>query len=223
MTDKAFVRLSAVAALIMVGTTVGVHFVTFPSDTFEQRVMLYQNSAYHLRTGMVVVHCVLAIVSLMGFVVRKRMRAEPLGATLTGMIFFTLFGFTEIMRMMFSAWFANGLRERYAQATDEAARLLMRHELDLWSLMGNSFFLVFILCFALGNLFYGLSLFRDSEVLTRWLGYGFLLWSLLTFLAMGNDFWDNAVVGAIAEVNNKYFQPFMRLTIGVWLWRSAGS
>lgn len=221
MTDKAFVRLSAIAALIMVGTTVGVHFISFPSDTFEQRVMLFQNPAYHWRTAMIVAHCVLAIVSLMGFVVLRRPHNAPLGATLTGMVFFTLFGFTEIMRMMFSAWYANGLRERYVQTTDEAARLLLRHELDLWSLMGNSFFLVFILCFALGNLFYGLSLFRDSETMTRWLGYGFLLWSLLTFLAMGNDFWNHPTVGAIADINNKYFQPLMRLAIGMWLWRKS--
>jgi hypothetical protein len=218
MTDKQFVKLAALAAFVLAFTTIGVHFITFPSETFEERALLYKNPLYHFRSGLLIFHCLLAIVSLYGIVVAKR-STQPAAVQL-GMIFYSFFAFTEILRMMFNTWYANALRQRYIEATDEVVKNVLKHDLEIWSLSSNSLFLVFILCFAMGNLFYGLALFKDNDTFTRLLGYGFMLWSVLTFLALGNDFWQNDAIGTIVSINNKYFQPMIRFTIGLWLWKS---
>lgn len=219
MNDKQYVKLASVAAFTLAITTLGVHFITFPSETFEERILLYKNPLYHFRNGLLVFHCVLAIISLYGFVVVRRLTHAA--ATNVGMIFFSFFAFTEIFRMMYNAWYGNGIRQKYAEAADEVMKEAFRHDLELWGLSSNSLFLVFILCFALGNLFYGLALFKDVDLFTRILGYGFLLWSLLTFLALGNDFWENEIIGIVVSVNNKFFQPTIRFAVGFWLWREA--
>jgi hypothetical protein len=217
--DKQYVKVASIAAFILAFTTLGVHFISFPAETFEERALLYKNPLYHFRNGLLIFHCLLAMISLYGFVVVKRAsHFAPVGI---GMIFFSFFSFTEIFRMMYNSWYANGLRQRYLEATDKSVKLLLKHDLELWGLSSNSLFLVFILCFAMGNLFYGFALYKDQLVFSRWLGYGFFLWSLLTFLALGNDFWENENVGWVVDMNNKYYQPAIRSMVGVWLWRKA--
>lgn len=219
MNDQQYLKVAAVAAFLLAATTLGVHFITFPTETLEQRVQLVNNPLYHFRNSLLVFHCVLAIVSLYGFVVVKR--STHFAAVSVGIIFFSFFSFTEVLRMMLNSWYANGLRQRYLEATDESIKVLLKHDLELWGLSSNSLFLVFILCFAVGNLFYGLALYQDTEPISRWLGYGFLLWSSFTFLALGNDFWKNEILDWVVEINNKYYQPTIRLAIGVWLWKKS--
>lgn len=218
MNDRQYLKVATVAAFLIAFTTVGVHFITFTVDTWEQRAQLSNSSLYHFRNGLLVFHCILAIVSLYGVVVVKR--NSRFASVSIGMLFFTLFSFTEILRMMFNSWYANGLRRRYLDATDESLRFLLEVDLENWGLVSNSFFLVFVLCFAIGNLFYGLALYNDSEIFSRILGFGFLLWSLFSFIAFGNDFWGNEILGSIVEINNKYYQPLIRFAIGVWLWKN---
>lgn len=93
-------------------------------------------------------------------------------------------------------------------------------QMESFGLAAQVLFLVFILAFALGNLFMGLALLKN-EGEDRWLARGFLLWSLLTFLAFGNDFWEMRFLHPVIEANNAIFQPLIRAAIGWWLWRKA--
>lgn len=221
MNDQQYLKAATVAAFLIAFTTVGVHFITFSVETLEQRAQLSHSYLYHFRNGLIVFHCLLAIVSLYGFVVVKR--TTRFASVSVGMLFFSFFSFTEILRMMFNSWYANGLRRRYLGVTDESLRFLLEVDLENWGLISNSFFLVFILCFAMGNLFYGVALHNDSEIFGRFLGFGFLFWSLFSFIAFGNEFWGNKILESIVEMNNKYYQPLMRFAIGVWLWKNRST
>ncbi|MEM8906392.1 MAG: hypothetical protein AAGD05_00985 [Bacteroidota bacterium] len=133
-----------------------------------------------------------------------------------GVLFFSVFGITEISRMMAALIYNNGLREKYDLATDEVLREQLMYSLNNWGLISNTLFMVFILAFALGNLCYGLSLMNETGW-SKYLGYGLLFWALLTFGALINDQLENPTLGTIIAINNDYFQPLIRLAIGVWL------
>jgi hypothetical protein len=116
--------------------------------------------------------------------------------------------------------YLNGLRNLYAARVDEAARILLRSHIEVFSLASSTFFGVFIFAFALGGLFYGISLFggdRFDGVLSGM----FLLWSVGSFVAFGNYFWKIDVLSKALEPWNTGYQPLVRLVLGVWLWRMS--
>ncbi|MEZ4961836.1 MAG: hypothetical protein R2830_18550 [Saprospiraceae bacterium] len=218
MAEKHFLQFASVAALLTVLTTIGIHFIDIPAASLEERMMLHRNPLYIFQKWMIIFHCIMVIVSMYGVAVLKF--NENKGLISLGALFFAVFGITEISRMLAVLGYVNGLREKYLSATDEAARQLYQYSYENFSLVSLTMFLVFVLAFSLGNLLYGLAL-SAGKGYDRWLGYGLLFWGLLTLLAFCNTFWEIGAIDQIVEANNKFFQPTIRLAIGVWLWQKC--
>ncbi len=221
MHELRFLRITAIAALITAFTTIGIHFIEFPSETFDQRLLLPQNQLYIAHKWMIIVHCLMVIISMCGVATLAWQHSKGLAAL--GFLFFSVFGIAEITRMFSVLAYLNPLREKYLEATDTGIRQLLQMQIDTWSQHGSMvLFLLFISAFALGNLFYGLSLFKTTG-LDKWMAWGFLLCALTTSLAFGNSFWDVQSIGHLVEASSKFFQPLIRLAIGIWLWRKAST
>lgn len=125
MSDKQYVKVASLAAFLLAFTTLGVHFITFPAETFDERALLYKNPLYHFRNGLLILHCLLAMISLYGFVVVKR--TSHFASVGIGMIFFSFFSFTEIFRMMYNSWYTGrppfgSVRARRRLARSNACR-----------------------------------------------------------------------------------------------------
>jgi hypothetical protein len=221
MQDKTFLRAAALAALGTVFTTLGVHFISFQADDFQQRLLLARDPMYIFQKWLVVLHCSLVLVSMQGAALLVEERSR--GLARLGMFSFGVFAVMEIARMLTVLFYLNGLREKYLGTTDPALQQFLAYDLGNWSLISQTMFAMFILAFMLGNLCYGLGLLRRGTAPTDDLRMGgvFLLWALLTGLAFGNDLWQNAGIGTLVDLNNKYFQPAFRLAIAWWLWRKA--
>ncbi|MCU0445263.1 MAG: hypothetical protein MUE85_10125 [Microscillaceae bacterium] len=219
LTNSAFVRFAAIAGFLTVITTIGIHAIfPDPPAEFEARLLLYQNSIYLLNRWWIIVHCLLVLVAMWGFaLVQFRKSAGFVGL---GYLFFGVFAITEIARQMLVLFYLNGLRVKYLSADNEAVRAILKVSLDNFGLIGNSFFGLFVLAFGLGNLFYGLSLWRErgfSKILS-WL---LILWSIGSFLALGNNFWKNQILETFIAYYNFTYQPFMRALLAWWLWTAS--
>ena len=73
-----------------------------------------------------------------------------LGFTGLGILAFTVFGLTEIYRMVFSLNYVNGLREKYFTTTDESLKQWLEYSLNNTGLINDIFFRIFIVAFATG-------------------------------------------------------------------------
>jgi hypothetical protein len=216
--EKRFLTFAAIAALLTAFTTLGVHFIDFPAPTFEERLLLGRNPWYVGQKWMIVFHCLMVIVSMFG-AAWVASRSSPGFAALSA-LFFSVFGVAEITRMLAVLTWLNPLRERYLLTDDTVLRAALQQQIEIFGGLTGVLFYVFILAFALGNLFMGLALPQDSSPV-RWVARGFLLWAALSFLAFGNSFWSVAAFTPLIEANNHFFQPAFRAVIAWWLWKNS--
>lgn len=215
---KQFLVCAGIAAIVTALTTLGVHLISFSAVTFEERLLLARDPLYNAQKWMIIVHCLMVIFSMYGVSLIARAWHGPF--TALGFLFFTVFGIAEIGRMFSVFGYLNPLRERYLATDDEAVHQILTLQIEAFGGISLTIFLMFITAFALGNLFFGLAL-RKASGMDRWVAYGFLLWALLTFLAMGNTFWESSALGSIVDACNTVYQPVIRLLIGMWLLRKS--
>lgn len=218
-TTASFARFASICCFITVITTIGIHlwFPDPPAD-FEQRVLLFRDKTYLLNRWWIIVHCLLVIISMWGMALLLKPGCP--GFAPLGFLFFAVFSIVEISRQMLVLFYFNGLREQYFLATDPATKEVLKHTLSTAGLIAAPLFGVFIFAFALGNLFYGLSLFRERDF-DKILSLLLIFWSAGNFLALGNEFWRNNGISSFLEYYSFTYQPFMRLVIGIWLWKKA--
>lgn len=214
MTDRQFIRIAGIAALITGLTTIGVHYISFPGDTFEQRLQLSQNNLYIAHRWMIILHCLCVIISMLGIALLKF--KESKGFIVLGFLFYTVFGITEISRMFSVLKYLNPLRVQYLQATDESVKLSLQQTIENFTLVSFTMFAIFALAFAIGNLCYGIVL-SGSKDKTRWLGYAFLFWAFMSFLGMSNEFLEQEWIELAIDINSKSFQPLFRFVLGIYL------
>ena len=63
-----FIRFAAICCFASVITTLGIHlFFPDPPESFEERVLLFQNTTYLINRWWVIIHCLLVIISMWGF------------------------------------------------------------------------------------------------------------------------------------------------------------
>ncbi len=214
MADRHFIRVAAIAALITGLTTIGVHFISFPGETFEERLILSRNNLYLAHRWMIILHCLCVIISMLGIAILKV--RENRGFVALGFLFYTIFGITEITRMFSVLHYLNPLRIKYMEATDEGVKQILQQSIENFNLAGSALFAVFALAFSIGNLCYGI-VFSGSKNNSRWLGIGFLFWAFISFLGITNQFFGQPWIDTVIEINSKTFQPLFRILLGIWL------
>ncbi len=218
--DRAMmVRAGAIACWLSAVTTIGIHaFFQYSATTFEERLMLFQNTTYLANRWWVMVHCLLAIVGMWGFLLVQWKKA---GATAgLGFVFFVIFGVAEIFRQLAVLFYLNGMRQQYLLTDQAETKAFLAQQLDLFGLMSYPLFGLFILAFALGNFFYGLSL-RHESGFGKALSVLLLLWAAGSFAAFGNAFWKIPWLSDFLPHYNLWYQPLMRVLLGFWLWRAV--
>lgn len=219
--SKSFIGFTATCCALSVITTLGIHlfFPEFSSD-FNERLLLYKNTVYLLNRWWVILHCLLVMISMWGIYLLRQQQSP--GFTGLGLISFVVFSVAEIARQILVLFYLNGLRVKYLNTTNSAVLEILKVDIENFSLLSNSLFGLFILAFALGNLFYGLSLWGEpgyGKVLS-WL---FLIWSAGNFLSLSLEFFPSDPAGRFIEIYSYTYQPLMRGVIAFFLFRSSKS
>lgn len=211
-----FLRLAALCSFATVITTLGIHLINFDTSSFDERAMLYQNPWYLLNRWWVIVHCMLALTAMWGVYLVQRQYSPAWSGM--GLLFFIVFAFTEITRQILVLFYLNGQRKQYLSATDTLVKALLKNNIEAFVLISAALFGVFILAFAMSNLFFGLSLAGGGKFNSILSGL-LILWAFGSVIAFGNYFWKIPLINSALEIWNPVFQPAMRLVIGVWLWQ----
>jgi small-conductance mechanosensitive channel len=221
MSSFKFVRFAAVCGFISVVTTLGVHlfFPNFASD-FDGRIRLYNNEIYLLNRWWIIFHCLLVLIAASGFMVIAYTRS--LGFTALGFTFLITFAVAEIFRQLLVIFHLNGMRAKFIAETDIATKSILRISIENFDSLSNSFFGLFILAFSLGNLFFSLSIWKEKGF-GKLLSILLLIWAIGSFVAFGNEFYNNAVVSTVLQKYNYTYQPVVRLFLALWLWRKANN
>ena len=216
---KNFTRFAAVCCLLTVVTTLGIHSSLFDLGSLDaaQRLRLFQNPTYLFNRAWVMLHCLLVLVAMWGFLLIQ-FKKSP-GFVGLGFSFFAVFSFTEIFRQIYVLFYINGLRQQYVAATDDSVKDMLQASIDSGLLLGYPLFGMFILAFALGNLCYGWSLLREQN-LGKVLGFVLLIWSLHSLMNFANQFLQMNWYSSYTEIFSMTYQPFARFLTGLWLWRA---
>jgi len=209
-------------AFLCVITTIGIHssLFDFGSLDYTQRAQLSESNWYSFSKWWVIIHCLLVLFSMWGILLL--LGRKKIHLTSIGFLSFAVFSFTEIFRQLLALFYLNGLRQKYLSAVDEQAKLLISNSIDSFSLFAYAMFGLFILAFALGNLFYGLSLYKGGKW-DKILGYMLLIWAVQGFIVLGNEFWQVGIISTIVGGFSLVFQPLVRLIVGVWIWKKISS
>lgn len=214
--EKQFIKIAAVCAFATVLTTVIIHsgYFDFSGLTLDENVSLFRNFKYHAGRWIIIIHCILVLISVWAIFLVKRKRYLEL--TGLGFVFYVLFAFTEIFRQFMELFYLNGLRERYFLSENFEVQGYLMADIKNFGLLAYSFYGLFILMFALGNLCYGLSLVRGPKW-DRILGISLLMWGFLGLVSLGNEFWAIDYLEKGIGVVLNVIQPIIRFGIGYWL------
>ena len=216
--NKGFYMLAAIAALLTAGTNLYIHLTDFPAQTFEERILLFRNKSYIANRFIIIIHCILVIISTWGMGLLLSRRAK--GVSQLGILSFTVFGLTEISRMVFSLNYVNGLREKYFIETNPQAKQFLEYSLNNAGLVNDIFFRIFIIAFALGLLFYGIALLNRDIKPDIIFGIAFLVLCGITFLAFANEFAENNTISKLVYWVSITLQPLLRVWMGVWVFKN---
>ncbi len=211
-----FLLAAIVCCLMSVITTLGIHSNLFELGelSFDERIRLFENSKYIANRFWVIVHCLLVLIAMLGFLLIQ-FKKNP-GFTILGFVFFAVFSFTEIFRQMFVFFYLNNLRRSYIQTDDVAVQEIIQINMDHAGLIGYALFGLFIVAFAFGNICYGISLFGSTKI-DRILAYLLLIWGFGNLTAFGNEFWESESIGQFIEYFSIIYQPIMRALLGFWM------
>jgi len=220
MISKKFLLAGSACALFTVITTLIVHLVQFPASTFDERLLLSNDTTYITRNVLTILHCIAVAISMGALAHARRNKAG--GSLMTyGAVAFLIFSITEIVRMLLALIFINGLRKQYLSVTDEALRDQIKFVLEFqWPLANTVLFTLFILAFGFGCLFMGLGMIDRSKKFDRIFGLLFVFWSVQSFVVIGNNSlgWNLDTIIFWLSIT---FQPAMRATAAIWLFKES--
>ena len=215
VTNQSFLKTAGIACILTAFTTLGVHLVSFPADSFEARLQLSGNNLYLAHRWMIILHCACVIMSMLAIAFIK-WKDGP-GWMALGFLFYTVFGITEISRMMAVLHYLNPLREQYMATTDIQVQALLKHSIDQFNHVGITLFSIFAFAFTIGNVCYGI-VFSGASDRSKWIGIAFLFWGFMGILSTANEFFLNPILEKMIDLNAKIFQPTFRLVLGIWIW-----
>lgn len=212
--DRKYIYFSSACAFISAFTTVIIHFISFPSGSVEETVLLYKNSSYLLFKWTILFHCLMVLFSMLGVSLIIFQHSKALAVL--GLLFFSLFVFAEWERTLNDLWYINGLRRKYSAAIDENLKSWIQFEIQHINFQSNVQFLLFTVGFTLGNAVNGFVLLMKKSW-DRYLGIGLLLWACFTSCTFIYDFAPASWMEPIISFSNHYYQPVIRVIIAAWL------
>jgi hypothetical protein len=220
--NVSFVKAAAVCAVLSGLTTFAVHLVPLAwagATSFDQLVALRLNSLYLARLWMVYLHLFFVIMSMSGIALIKS-RASP-GPIVVGLIGYVLFVFIESSRVSLALFAVNASwRAAYATAGDEATRSAMRTLLLGWPGINDALFVLFVLGFSTGNLFYSIATWK-SVGMEKTVSVALLIWAVVGFYGIARGYAGASWLWHLPEWLDYTFQPAVRFLIGAWLWKMA--
>jgi hypothetical protein len=210
-----FARVASVSAFATAVTTLPIHLMSFPAETFEQQIALHRNAAYLARIAIVAVHVCLVVVSMLGVALARR-RASPALATL-GFLGYALFAAIELLRMSLSFFAVNrAWRATYDASADEATRATMKTLLAAWPGINDALFHLFLFGFTIGTACYAAILLRGRGF-ERLTGAVFSAWAVMNVVGIAGGIVPG--VTELPEILSVTVQPLGRALVGAWLWR----
>ena len=211
-------KLGAIFGFISVITTLGVHLIPIPAATFEESVLLYNNTTYLFSRWWIIFHCLAVFISMTGVFIALN-HAGNIHAKL-GLISFSVFSWAEISRMLLSLTYLKNLRESYLTQTEPTLKSLLKTDIENFRYAGEGLFAVFALAFALGNLFYGIE-FLKMRGFSRIVGCVLIIWFVTSITGLINLFYPSETLSGFFSIYNITFQPLARGLIAFWMIRTA--
>jgi hypothetical protein len=217
--SPAFIKVASICAIVTALTTIAVHWLPdlwSSATTFESRIQLRHNAIYMGRLWIVLIHCVLVVIS---------MAAIPmlLGSTsrliaMFGFGSYMMFAFVEILRTSLSIFAVNrAWRAGYETSGDDMQRQTFRDALETFGGVNDTLFFLFFAAFTVGVFSYGFALLLKSGI-DQSVGLLFLLWGVLNLPDLVGAIAGNEALGKGFDWVGRYFQPAVRLLLGLWLW-----
>jgi hypothetical protein len=217
--STAFIKVASICAMATALTTIAVHW--FPdlwsnATTFESRVQLRHNAIYMGRLWIVLIHCVLVVISMAAIVCLLNGRAWVIA--MFGFGSYVMFAFVEILRTSLSIFAVNrAWRTGYETSSNDMRRQTFRDALDTFAGVNDALFFVFFAAFTAGLFCYGFALLLRSGI-DQGVGLLFLLWGVLNLPALVGAIAGNEALDKGFDWVGRYFQPAVRLLLGLWLW-----
>jgi hypothetical protein len=216
-----FYKTAAICAALSAVTTLGVHLLPklYPTpETFEQQLLLPTNVIYRFGLWVVFLHILLVWISMVGLGATRVQKSA--GSVAIGMLGYLLFGFSELLRTSLVMFAVNFWRAQYRLETSETARTALRTLLSGWPQWNYQLFFLLMLGFLIGNVCYGISLWRGCRI-ERIVSGALFVWALLSAAVILLNYMGQAWLGFMPEWTNWTYQPGVRLLVGIWLWRFA--
>jgi hypothetical protein len=217
--DRTLLRAGAVCAVLSAVTTFLLWLLprlyAAPSN-FDETIALHANATYMARWWVNFIHIFFALTAYCA-VAAALWHRHRLFASI-GLLWFILWGFTELLGVSINIWAVNlTWRPAYA-AADPAARAILSANLQGFSAIWDAMFFLLLVGFFFGTLLLGWAAARGRG-LERVVGVLLLLAAPLTLGIFLGEYtsvtWMNSVTGWIYPV----LQPVSRALMGVWLWK----
>ena len=222
MFSKNFFRFVAVCAFLSALTTFGVHLLPLlhPASTFEEQLQLSNNPIYKFRLWVVFIHILFVFASMWGIAAAKyKTAAGWVGLGLGG---YAVFALAELTRVSLVLNTVNGWRSRFLNESDPQVREFIKENLMSWTQVNNGLFFLLVIGFLLGNIFYAIAT-RKGSGLEKWISNLLFLWALLGFITLFNEYLGQSWMNFVPDFISYTYQPFVRIVIGIWLWKIARS
>jgi hypothetical protein len=217
--STAFIKVASICAMVTALTTIAVHWLPdlwSDATTFESRVQLRHNAIYMGRLWIVLIHCVLVVISMAAIACLLSGRAWLIA--MFGFGSFVMFAFVEILRTSLSIFAVNRTwRTGYETSSDDMRRQTFRDALDTFAGVNDALFFVFLAAFTAGLFCYGFALLLRNGI-DQGVGLLFLLWGVLNLPALVGAIAGNEALDKGFDWVGRYFQPAVRLLLGLWLW-----
>jgi hypothetical protein len=217
--SPSFYRVAAACSFVSALTTLCLIFLPAfyaPGEGFEARMARVDDPAYQWRAWIYLVHPFLVLTAALGVALLLRTRATV--PAIIGFLGFLLWAFTEAGQQTLTLFAFDPWREAYATA-DAATREAIRLRTDIYDGIWNGMYVLLLIGFAIGNLFFGIAMVRE-KYFTRIVGLFFLAGFALTLTNFAGEF-GFALPAPLDSWSYPAIQPLGRVLVGIWLWRAA--
>ena len=220
--SRSFFRAVGLCSVLSATTTLLLIFMPqlyeTPS-TFEEQVTLHTDSFYMARLWVYFVHPLLVLTAAWGVAAKKLDTAA--GAASTGFIFFAMWGFAEALQQALSLVALNFTwRASYAKSMDEALREMLHTQIVGFNGIWDALFFLLLTGFMLGNLLYGIALWKGVGLEKVLSGLFFFIAAFTLVNLISNYGGPVLLSGALGWIY-PVIQPIARVLIGIWLWRGV--